>query len=178
MTQEIRKVNQIVSPDIQFEITHFLYLEARLLDHGKYDEWLDLLADDLDYRMPARITNEGKEHKSNIDYQSRYFQETKKSLTTRIRRFETSSAWAEFAGLRQRHFVSNILVEPTNKPDEFKVSSYFLFKRSRGSDERFEELFGERVDLLRKENGSWKIASRVIYPDRSVLAFTNLSMFL
>ena len=178
MIQGIRNVNGILSTDIESEITRFLFWEAKLLDHGRYDEWLDLLADDLEYSMPARITNEGKEHKSNIDYQSRYFQETKKSLATRISRFDTSSAWAESAGLRQRHFVSNILVEPTDKQDEFIVNSYFLFKRSRGSDPRNEELFGERVDLLRKENGTWKIASRVIYPDRSVLAYTNLSMFL
>lgn len=178
MTQELRDFNRIVTADLQFQITNFLYLEARLLDQGKYNDWLDLFADDLDYRMLGRVTNEGKDHRSNIDYRSRYFQETKKSLITRVSKFDTTSAWAEFAGLRQRHFVSNIIVEPTNKPDEYQVSSYFLFKRSRGSDERTEELFGERVDIIRRENDTWKIASRTIYPDRSVFAYTNLSMFL
>lgn len=178
MTQEIRELHQTVTADLHYQITNFLHLEACLLDQGKYNDWLDLLADDLDYRMLARVTKEGKDHRANIDYRSRYFQETKKSLITRVSKFDTTSAWAEFAGLRQRHFVSNILVEPTHKYDEYKVSSYFLFKRSRGSDERTEELFGERVDILRRENGAWKIASRAIYPDRSVFAYTNLSMFL
>ena len=62
MTQELRDFNRIVTADLQCQITNFLYLEARLLDQGKYNDWLDLLADDLDYRMLARITNEGKDH--------------------------------------------------------------------------------------------------------------------
>ncbi|KYD18363.1 hypothetical protein B4168_0332 [Anoxybacillus flavithermus] len=41
-----------------------------------------------------------------------------------------------------------------------------------------EQLHGERVDVLRKENGKWKIASRTIYPDQTVLRLINLSMFL
>lgn len=97
MTQEIRELHQTVTADLQYQITNFLYLEARLLDQGKYNDWLDLLADDLDYRMLARITNEGKDHRNNIDYRSRYFQETKKSLITRVSKFDTTSAWAEFA---------------------------------------------------------------------------------
>ena len=172
------KLTQTINPEIESQITKFLHLEAQLLDRGKYDEWLDMLAEDLVYRMPARITNEGKENHSNIDYRSRYFQETKKSLITRVRRFDTTSAWAEFAGARQRHFISNILIEPTDNTNEYQVSSYFLFRRSRGSDIRSEELYGERVDVLRNENGTWKLASRVIYPDQSVLVYANLSMFL
>ena len=53
MTQEIRELHQTVTADLQYQITNFLYLEARLLDQGKYNDWLDLLADDLDYRMLA-----------------------------------------------------------------------------------------------------------------------------
>ena len=44
------------------------------------------------------------------------------------------------------------------------VRSNFLFKRSRADDIATEEIFGERLDVLRKVNGEWKIASRTIYP--------------
>ncbi|MGG4042067.1 aromatic-ring-hydroxylating dioxygenase subunit beta [Bacillus smithii] len=164
--------------ELQFQITHFLHYEAYLLDHRKYKEWLDLLTDDIIYRMPARITTEGKHNGPNIVNDTTYFEETKKSLITRVKRLDTSSAWAEYSGPRQRHFISNILIESGSHSDEYQVRSYFLYLRSRGSDLVTEQLQGERVDVLRKDNGEWKIASRTIYVDQSVLGLMNLSMFL
>jgi 3-phenylpropionate/cinnamic acid dioxygenase small subunit len=167
-----------MNPELQFQITNFLHHEAYLLDHRKYKEWLDLLSDDLVYRMPARITTEGKHDGPNLDNDTTFFEETKKSLITRVKRLDTSSAWAEYSGPRQRHFINNIFIESGSKSNEYQVRSYFLYQRSRGSDLETEQLHGERVDVLRKENGEWKIASRTIYADQSVLGLMNLSMFL
>ena len=36
------------------EIAQFLYTEAEILDERQYDEWLNLLADDIRYWMPIR----------------------------------------------------------------------------------------------------------------------------
>ncbi|ALF10853.1 aromatic-ring-hydroxylating dioxygenase subunit beta [Parageobacillus thermoglucosidasius] len=167
-----------MNPELQFDITNFLHHEAYLLDHRRYKEWLDLLADDLVYRMPARITTEGKHNEPNIMNEMTFFEETKKSLITRVKRLDTPSAWAEYSGPRQRHFISNIYIESSPKSGEYQVRSYFLYQRCRGSDLDIEQLHGERVDVLRKENGKWKIASRTIYPDQTVLRLINLSMFL
>ncbi|MEH7114715.1 3-phenylpropionate/cinnamic acid dioxygenase subunit beta [Neobacillus niacini] len=168
--------------EIQNEITQFLYKEAHLLDSRNYRGWLDLLAEDIVYQMPARITNEGKHDTPNIDYKSRFFEETKQSLVTRVKRLDTtSSAWAEISGPRQRHFISNVFIESGKMNDgneEYFVRSNFLFKRNRGSSLTSEELFGAREDVIRKENGEWKVASRIIYPDQAVLGTINLSMFL
>ncbi|WP_250645668.1 aromatic-ring-hydroxylating dioxygenase subunit beta [Salicibibacter kimchii] len=105
----VGKVSSLLPAKIetQFEITNFLYHEAYLLDHRRYSEWLEILDDDLVYRMPARVTKEGKHDMPNIDEISTYFKDTKKSLETRIKRLDTtSSAWSEFSGPLQRHFVS------------------------------------------------------------------------
>ena len=37
------------------EVTEFLLYEADLLDEHRYDEWLDLLTEDLSYTMPLRL---------------------------------------------------------------------------------------------------------------------------
>lgn len=166
----------MMNSELQYEITYLLNYEAFLLDNRKYEEWLDLLTDDIMYRMPLRVTTEGKE--SNLTNEMSYFQETKKSLTTRVKRLYTKSAWVENPAPRQRHFISNIMIHPGNNPDEFQVRSYFLFQRSRASDHDIEQIFGERNDLIRKANGEWKIASRTIYPDQTVITAMNLSMFL
>ncbi|MFC4766522.1 aromatic-ring-hydroxylating dioxygenase subunit beta [Effusibacillus consociatus] len=162
---------------LQYQISNFLYHEAYLLDHRKYEEWLNLLADDIVYRMPVRVTTEGKNGSNLVDDMT-YFEETKKSLTTRVKRLYTTSAWVENPAPRQRHFISNIFIEPGLQSEEYQVRSYFLFLRSRGSDLNAEQLFGERADVLRKENEGWRIASRTIYPDQAVLGVMNLSMFL
>ncbi|RXT06999.1 3-phenylpropionate/cinnamic acid dioxygenase subunit beta [Ammoniphilus sp. CFH 90114] len=166
-----------MNSEIYYEITRFLTREARLLDDRKFEEWLALFADDIVYRMPVRVTRESKD-RTGKDNAMTYFEESKISLTTRVKRLRTSSAWAEDPPLHTRHFVSNIDVEDCEHPDEYKVVSYFLTKRSRGVDHEAEQIFGERHDVLRRVNGEWKIHSRTIYPDQSVLTVMNLSMFL
>ena len=147
------------------------------MDDRKFTDWLELLADDIVYRMPVRVTRESKDQTGKDDAMT-YFEESKKSLTTRVLRFGTTSAWAEDPPIHTRHFVSNIVIEPGIKGDEISVKSYFLTKRSRGTDHQSEEIFGERIDVLRKVKGEWKIASRTIYPDQSILSVMNLSTFL
>lgn len=166
-----------VSTDVYLDIVHFLNLEAYYLDHGKYKEWLQLFTEDLSYRMPMRETVEGV-GVTNIANDIDFFDETKLSLETRVNRLYTKSAWVENPATRQRHFISNIFIEKSENPDEYKVRSYFLFKRSRGSTHTIEELFGERQDVIRKEQGDWKISSRRIIPDQSVITTMNMSMFL
>ncbi|KAA9022637.1 3-phenylpropionate/cinnamic acid dioxygenase subunit beta [Niallia endozanthoxylica] len=171
------EVKSPVSAELHLEITNLLYQEAFYLDNGMYKEWLDLLTEDLSYQMPVRETVEGV-GVNNIATDIDYYHETKMSLTTRVNRLYTKSAWVENPATRQRHFVSNIMIEETSNPNEYKVRSYFLFKRSRGSHHEVEQLFGERHDLVRKVNSQWKIAKRFIKPDQAVITTMNMSMFL
>lgn len=166
-----------MNPGLQWQIERFYHEEAYLLDSRRYREWLELFTDDMKYRMYMRITVEDEDG-SNIDPDMSLMEETKKTLATRVERLYTRYAWVERPAPRQRHFISNVTIEAMTGEDECRVRSYFLFKRSRGSDERTEELFGERRDVLRRVDGAWKIAERHIYPDQVVLTTMNISMFL
>lgn len=166
-----------VSPEIQSEIMNLYYQEAYYLDNRKYKEWLELLTDDIKYRMPLRETVEGV-GVDDISVDSSFFEETKISLRTRVNRLYTKSAWVENPATRQRHFITNIYIESTDEDTIYKVRSYFLFKRSRGSTTDIEEMFGERHDTIRWEQNQWKIATRAVYPDQSVITTMNMSMFL
>ncbi|MET3695758.1 3-phenylpropionate/cinnamic acid dioxygenase small subunit [Bacillus oleivorans] len=172
-----KEVQIMVTPELHLEISNFLNQESFYLDHRMYKEWLELLTDDVYYRMPLRETVEGV-GADNIAKDISFFEETKKSLSTRVNRLYTKSAWVENPATRQRHFISNIIVEPTSNPNEYKVRSYFLYKRSRGSTRDIEEMFGERDDVIRKVDSEWKIAARTIYPDQTVITTMNMSMFL
>ncbi|HZH58361.1 MAG TPA: 3-phenylpropionate/cinnamic acid dioxygenase subunit beta [Metabacillus sp.] len=163
--------------ELQYELTQFLYKEAHLLDHRRYREWLELLHEEIEYIMPMRVTVDNK-MESNISRDMTYFTDTKKDITMKVERLYTKSAWVENPAPRQRHFVSNVMIEEGANLDEYKVRSYFLFKRSRSSEQTTEELFGEREDIIKKIDREWKILARTVYPDQAVLTVMNLSMFL
>ncbi|WP_428910885.1 aromatic-ring-hydroxylating dioxygenase subunit beta [Niallia sp. Krafla_26] len=170
-------VTQPSNVELYLEITNLLNQEAYYLDNGMYKEWLELLTDDLNYLMPLRETVEGV-GVNNIAKDTQFFNETKTALVTRVNRLYTKSAWVENPATRQRHFISNIMIEGTDHPNEYKVTSYFHFMRNRGSHHEIEQLFGQRHDLIRKTDSGWKIAKRTIIPDQAVLTTMNLSMFL
>lgn len=166
-----------VALEIKDEITNLLYQEAYYLDNRMYKEWLDLLSDEIEYKMPLRETVEGVEI-DNVSADSAFYEETKASLRTRVLRLYTKSAWVENPATRQRHFISNVMIEPGEYKNEYRVRSYFLFKRSRGSTTDIEEMFGQRNDIVKRVNGDWKVTSRTIIPDQSVITTMNMSMFL
>lgn len=162
---------------LQHDVEQFLFHEAELMDERKHDEWLELFAPDIRYVMPLR-TNRGR-RELHLEYsgahESAYFDETLESLQMRIRKFTSGSNWAEDPPSRTRHLITNVRVRPLDG-DEVAAKSNFLIYRNRL--ERQTEIFaGERHDVLRRENGSYRIASRRILLDQGTLLTSSLSFF-
>lgn len=155
------------------EVCQFLYYEAELLDDRRFEEWLTLLSEDIQYRLPMRITREKKDG-LDIDESSSYFEDNLITLTSRIARLGTKSAWADDPPSRTRHFISNILVQQGSNNAEYLVTSALNFIRSRGSEIHNDQLTGKRKDILRRVGGELKIASRYVYLDQAVLDTPNL----
>ena len=109
-----------INMELQYQITNYLNHEAFLLDHRRFQEWLDLLDENIIYRMPLRVTRENKDG-SNIVDDMAFFEENKISLTTRVNRLGTKSAWVEDPAPRTRHFVSNIMIEAGSYDNEILV---------------------------------------------------------
>lgn len=171
--------------DTHFEVEQFYYEEADLLDDGRFADWLELLADDLEYWMPTRTNRLRRQQALSIAArgEAAFYDETKESLAWRIRRFDSGMAWAEDPPSRTRHLVTNIVVHHVD-PDQHEgfaendlhVRSAFLLYRNRL--EREENLFaGRRVDILRRVAGGLQLARRVILLDQSVLQAKNISTF-
>jgi PAH dioxygenase small subunit len=157
------------------EIIEFLYREAELLDDNRFAEWLDMLAEDIYYVMPVRTTQFRAKGDGFQDVS--FFEENYVSLRTRVKRLETEFAWAETPPSRTRHFITNILVDPGDKTAEFQVHSSFMVARTR-SDQGYQLFTGRRQDILRRfDAGDFKVASRRILIDQTVLSGSNLSIF-
>ncbi len=177
---ETAAIVQPVGAELQHEIEQFLYHEARLLDDRRFEEWYELLADDLHYVMPTRYNRLRREaqYEFAAPDEAQHFDEDKHSIAQRIRRLRSGTAWAEDPPSRTRHFVSNVVVRRGAKPEEFEVDCYYLLYRSRL--EREVEIFaGMRHDLVRRSAGPsrWQIARRRIILDQTVVLARNLSFF-
>src|SRR5690242_11837810 len=69
------------------EVEQFLYFEAALLDERRFEDWLDLLAEDIHYHMPIRRNVKfGQQDRENTDasYEISWFDEGKRTLTGRV----------------------------------------------------------------------------------------------
>ena len=166
-----------VSEQVREEVLEFLYREAEVVDAGRFEEWLDLMTDDVQYRMPVRLTRERGEAPDRSD-QMQFFWDDHQTLELRVRRLRTDFAWAEDPPSRTRHFVSNVRVAPGPQADELNVRSYVLIYRNRGDVAGYELISGERHDVLRKARGGWRLARREFVVDQAVLGVKNLGIFV
>jgi 3-phenylpropionate/cinnamic acid dioxygenase small subunit len=171
--------------DLHFEVEQLYYDEADLLDENRFADWLDLLADDLEYWMPIRTNRLRRQQALSVAArgEAAFYDETKDSLAWRIRRFDSGMAWAEDPPSRTRHLVTNVVahhVDPAEHPgfgsDDLLVRSAFLVYRNRL--EREENVFaGKRTDVLRRTGSGLLVARRTILLDQSLLLAKNLSTF-
>jgi len=166
------------SDERHLQAHHWLVEEAYLLDAQRYDEWLDLLADDVHYLMPVRVTTAlGAGYDTSPGMA--HFDENKYSLSRRVARFRTEHAWTEDPPSRLRHHVTNVRTFATDDPDHLVVDSAVLLYRSRGDVREAAVISAGREDLLRRaRGGDWLLARRTIMVDDAVLRTQNLAIFL
>lgn len=161
------------------QILQFLYVEAQLLDEIRLKEWGATLAEDLIYNAPLRETRPVSQQAASVVRTMQHYHDDWRSVMGRIVRLTgTKSAWAEDPPSRTRRLVTNVLVEETDKPQEYSVRSYLLVTRSRFNFDEFDLISAERRDVLRVDGESFKLARREILLDQAVLGTPNLAIFL
>lgn len=187
---------------LKSEIEDFLYHEAELLDNRQFNDWLDLIAEDIRYYMPIRRNVKfGEQERENTSDKSdiSWFDEGKVTLAGRVRQINTGLHWAEEPLSRVCHIISNVQVgelipagssdrdQAANAAgdiaagpktgDEVRVQSRFFVYRNRLQDET--DLFvGRRDDILRRDSDTgWKIAKRTILLEQNVLLAKNVTIF-
>jgi 3-phenylpropionate/cinnamic acid dioxygenase small subunit len=164
---------------LEREIERFLYHEADLLDERRFNEWIELIADDIHYHMPIRRNVKfGEQYRENTDseFEISWFDEGKATLAGRVRQIMTGLHWCEEPFSRVRHIVSNVQLLDV-EGDEVNVRSRFFVYTNRLHDEV--NLFvGKRDDVLRRDpDTGWKIAKRTIILDQNVLLAKVITTF-
>lgn len=157
------------------EVLNFVNHEARLLDERRFDEWLELLTEDITYRMPLTITRERSDLPIYAD-DMEIMSESIHSLRFRIERLKTEFAWAEDPPSRTRHLVTNVIVSDGTGDDEIEVSSYFIVHWIRAIKAEGDLFIGHRNDRLRRVDGELRLAAREMYLDTATLPANGVTI--
>lgn len=104
--------------------------------------------------------------------------EARQTLQLRVERLGSGAAWAEEPPSRTRHFVTNVRVTEGAGENEVQVKSNLLLYRTRGDARRHDLLSAERHDVLRRVDGAWKLARRIILLDQTTVTTHNFSVFV
>jgi benzoate/toluate 1,2-dioxygenase subunit beta len=132
------------------KVDEFLYHEARLLDTGQLEAWLELFTDDATYWLPLERDQKDPLETSSIIHDDRTL------LALRVKQARHPRAHARLPLARTVHQVGNIVVEESK--DEVRVSSTLQVVEFRNEKQR---LYGALVEhRLRPVNGSFKIAHK------------------
>lgn len=143
----------------EFRVARLLLREAELLDARKWDEWLEMMAPDVEYWIPAwhsedELTSDPRSELSLIYYDSRI------GLEDRVFRLKSGRSVASNPAPRTCHFVTNIVARRDEEGNcvaraNWQVQSY--------RQERSAMFFGRYEYLLvAAEPGSWRIRRKKI----------------
>ncbi|MHB8221180.1 MAG: aromatic-ring-hydroxylating dioxygenase subunit beta [Acidimicrobiales bacterium] len=145
------------------DIEQLLYKEAHLLDEGRFEEWLDLLTDDVEYVMPLTEHVQGKVEPAGHPI----IKDDKTMLMARVAKNATGFSHVEIPTSMTCHIVSNVYIEEAANGEAAVKSSFMVRQARKLRDEAW--WVGRRHDRIRLDGDGWRIAYRCIYLDATVL---------
>ncbi|NHC43256.1 aromatic-ring-hydroxylating dioxygenase subunit beta [Bacillus sp. MM2020_1] len=137
------------SQETHLEIERFLYREARLLDVGEMEDWLDLFSSECLYWVPITPGGGNPLQEVSLAFDDR------RRLEDRIYRLRTGYAWSQIPPSRTIRMISNVEVWQDGGEDQLRVRANFMLNELRtGKQKGYSGWYGYR---LKKEIGVWKI---------------------
>ncbi len=167
-----------------FEVNRFYTEEARLLDNRLFDEWLRLFTEDTRYWVPIRKTrmtsskpgDRALDLELSGDHQPSILDEGFPQLALRVSRLHTVKLlWSDNPPARCRHLITNVEASAVG-PDELAARSNFVMIHGR-FDDAAAPFYGERQDVLRRVDGTFRIARRKVVLDSTVLRASAVTTF-
>jgi Small subunit of phenylpropionate dioxygenase len=101
------------------EATSFLTREARLIDEGRFNHWLELFSDDCLYWVP--VTAGGGDPRTEVSHAF----DDRRRLTDRVHWLRTGLAYSQIPASRTRRLIANVDVLDA-APGERLVRSNFV----------------------------------------------------
>jgi len=134
------------------EAVDFIYMEASLLDEERYQEWLDLFAEDGRYWVPLMGARqaEAEKHNSIAD-------EDKMLLSLRIERLRAGLAHSQQPKSSMQHVLQQpVLLDIRENESAFTLRTPFVYAESRGDD--LVTLYGHYIHKLVRQRNQFRIS--------------------
>lgn len=151
-------------------IEDFLYLEARLADESRYDEWAALWTADAVYWVPANTDDYDPHRHLSIIYDDR------SRLQDRIDRLKSGAAWAQQPVSRMRRLVSNIEIGPTLDNGDIEVYSNFILGEFRRGIQAV--YFAGQLHRLRPGPAGFRLSFKKVILIKNDAPLHNLSFLI
>ena len=135
--------------DARHAVAQFLYRQSELLDGKRWQDYIDLFADDGIYWMPA------KPEDTTWDGVPSIFAEDKNLMTVRMNRVLHPDAWSQRPLWGTSHVLGNVTIEKQSPNGDVVVRSRFHMMELRRDDVR--HFAGSYVHHLKKAKDGYRI---------------------
>jgi 3-phenylpropionate/cinnamic acid dioxygenase small subunit len=157
-----------VTLEEHLQVTRFLNREAQMLDERRYRDWLGLLTDDIEYRVPVRSHRQSEGVDDDWAIAKELSGESALALTSnryaqleiRVARLLSGKAHTENPPWFTERLISNIDVRHGTAPDSFEVASKFLLNRYKM--DREQTIVGSRQDTLVRSADGLRLQRRQV----------------
>lgn len=161
------------------EVSAFLFLEARLADESRYEEWLALWADELHYWVPAGTVTPDYDRDRRISF----INDNRNRLVTRVRQLQTGVRYAQSPPSPMRRVLANIeLLEVDIDAGLVTVGANFvLHELSVQASNDLRLWAGRCTHRLRREpatDAGWRIEAKTVELVNAGQPLPNLAFLL
>jgi len=139
----------VADPTLRERCRALLDREARLLDQGQFEDWLELYAPECLYWVPGSPDGGDPRREVALAFDDR------RQLESRIFRVRTGYAWSQVPPSRTVHLIANVEVFRTEAASVWMARSTFLLSELRAGESRI--LSGWCAHRLAELAGRWHI---------------------
>jgi 3-phenylpropionate/cinnamic acid dioxygenase small subunit len=143
--------------DVRAEVERLLFLEARLADESRYEEWLALMTDDVRYWVPSGRAD------YDPDTRISFVNDNRSRLETRVRQLLTGVRYAQTPPSPMRRVISNLEIESIDADGTITAGSNFvLYELSAQATNELRIWAGRSTHRIRRVGGELRIAAKTV----------------
>lgn len=150
------------------DVIDFLYAEARMLDEGRYSDWLDLWMPDGHYWMPLDWGQTDPIHETSLLYEDQFM------LRLRVERLNGARTFSQKPKSRCHHVLSRPFIDQFDPAGITKTVTPMHYVETR-LDEQFLLAITARHDLV-VVDGRLRIAGKRVDIVNCDAAFGNIQL--
>lgn len=153
------------------DLIDFVYEEARMLDDGRFDEWLDLWTPEGYYWMPLDYNQQDPKLVTSLLHEDFFM------MKLRVERFKGERTFSQKPKTRCHHVLNRPFIDKADhEKGEFETTTAFHYVETRLEDQTL--LAANARHELVMVNGKLKIRLKRVDLLNCDAAFGNIQMFL